>query len=161
MSTWPHFGTNAIHVGQDPEQWNCKAIVPPIFTCTTYKQDEPGKPPMHDYIRDGNPTRTALEKSLAACEGAQYAHTFSSGMSAVSTVMQALLKSGDHIVSVNDVYGGVNRFFRKIASNFNISVTLVDATDTSNVLNAIKDNTKYKWFSTSNKSSCPLCRNIF
>ena len=58
--------------------------------------------------------------------------------------MQALLKSGDHIVSVNDVYGGVNRFFRKIASNFNISVTLVDATDTSNVLNAIKDNTKVR-----------------
>ena len=58
--------------------------------------------------------------------------------------MQALLKSGDHIVSVNDVYGGVNRFFRKIASNFNINVTLVDATDTSNVLNAIKDNTKVR-----------------
>ena len=65
-------------------------------------------------------------------------------MSAVSTVMQALLKSGDHIVSVNDVYGGVNRFFRKVASNFNISVTLVDATDTSNVLNAINDNTKVR-----------------
>ena len=44
MSTYPHFGTNAIHVGQDPEQWNCKALVPPIFTTTTYKQDEPGKP---------------------------------------------------------------------------------------------------------------------
>ena len=101
MSTYPHFGTNAIHVGQDPEQWNCKALVPPIFTTTTYKQDEPGKPvriivtycslhslcfsfclslflslpspqPMHDYIREGNPTRTALEKSVAACEGAQY-----------------------------------------------------------------------------------------
>ena len=65
-------------------------------------------------------------------------------MSAVSTVMQALLKSGDHIVSVNDVYGGVNRFFRKVASNFNISVTLVDATDTSNVQNAINDNTKVR-----------------
>ena len=99
MSTYPHFGTNAIHVGQDPEQWNCKALVPPIFTTTTYKQDEPGKPvriivtycslhslcfsfclslflslpqPMHDYIREGSPTRTALEKSVAACEGAQY-----------------------------------------------------------------------------------------
>ena len=59
-------------------------------------------------------------------------------------VMQALLKSGDHIVSVNDVYGGVNRFFRKVASGFNISVTLVDATNTSNVENAIKDNTKVR-----------------
>ena len=65
-------------------------------------------------------------------------------MAAVSTVMQALLKSGDHIVSVNDVYGGVNRFFRKVASGFNISVTLVDATNTSNVENAIKDNTKVR-----------------
>ena len=72
------------------------------------------------------------------------AHTFSSGMAAVSTVMQALLKSGDHIVSVNDVYGGVNRFFRKVASGFNISVTLVNATNTSNVENAIKDNTKVR-----------------
>ena len=58
--------------------------------------------------------------------------------------MQALLKSGDHIVSVNDVYGGVNRFFRKVTSGFNISVTLVDATNTSNVENAIKDNTKVR-----------------
>ena len=58
--------------------------------------------------------------------------------------MQVLLKSGDHIVSVNDVYGGVNRFFRKVASGFNISVTLVDATNTSNVENAIKDNTKVR-----------------
>ena len=65
-------------------------------------------------------------------------------MAAVSTVIQALLKSGDHIVSVNDVYGGVNRFFRKVASGFNISVTLVDATNTSNVENAIKDNTKVR-----------------
>ena len=65
-------------------------------------------------------------------------------MAAVSTVMQALLKSGDHIVSVNDVYGGVNRFFRKVASGFNISVTLVDATNTSNVEDAIKDNTKVR-----------------
>ena len=65
-------------------------------------------------------------------------------MAAVSTVMQALLKSGDHIVSVNDVYGGVNSFFRKVASGFNISVTLVDATNTSNVENAIKDNTKVR-----------------
>ena len=65
-------------------------------------------------------------------------------MAAVSTVMQVLLKSGDHIVSVNDVYGGVNRFFRKVASGFNISVTLVDATNTSNVENAIMDNTKVR-----------------
>ena len=65
-------------------------------------------------------------------------------MAAVSTVMQALLKSGDHIVSVNDMYGGVNWFFRKVASGFNISVTLVDATNTSNIENAIKDNTKVR-----------------
>ena len=58
--------------------------------------------------------------------------------------MQVILKSGDHIVSVNDVYGGVNWFFRKVASGFNISVTLVDATNTSNVENAIKDNTKVR-----------------
>lgn len=70
------------------------------------------------------------------------AYVYSSGMAAVSTVIQCLLKSGDHIVSVNDVYGGVNRYFRKVASNFGITATLVDATDASNVENAIKENTK-------------------
>lgn len=70
------------------------------------------------------------------------AHVFSSGMAAVSTVTQGLLKSGDHIVSCNDVYGGVNRYFRKVISNFGITTTLVDATVISNVENAITDNTK-------------------
>ena len=113
---------------------------------------------MHDYIRDGNPTRTSLEKALAACEDAKYgrchllhivyyisillAYVYSSGMAAVSAVVHCLLKSGDHIVSVNDVYGGVNRYFRKVASNFGITATLVDATVPSNVENAIKENTK-------------------
>jgi cystathionine gamma-lyase len=142
---YPHFATNLIHVGQDPEQWKCKAIVPPIFTTTTYKQDEPGQPLLHDYIRDGNPTRTALEKGLASAEDAKYAHVFSSGMAAVSSVIQALLKSGDGIVSVNDVYGGVNRYYRKMASKFGITTKLVDATDVSNIEEAITDNTKIIW----------------
>ncbi len=70
------------------------------------------------------------------------AFVFSSGMAAVSTVTQAILKSGDHVVCVNDVYGGVNRFFRKVASNFNITTTMVDATDLKKVEQAIQDNTK-------------------
>lgn len=63
-------------------------------------------------------------------------------MAAVSTIVQALLKAGDHIVSVNDVYGGVNRYFRKVASNFGITATLVDATDVGNVEKAITEKTK-------------------
>ena len=65
-------------------------------------------------------------------------------MAAVSTVTQAVLKSGDHVVCVNDVYGGVNRFFRKVASNYNITTTMVDATDLKNVEQAIQDNTKVR-----------------
>lgn len=70
------------------------------------------------------------------------AFVYSSGMSAVTTMMQAVLKSGDHIVCVNDVYGGVNRFYKKVASNFDITNTLVDATNLKNVEQAIQDNTK-------------------
>ena len=70
------------------------------------------------------------------------AFVFSSGMAAVSTVVQAVLKSGDHVVCVNDVYGGVNRFFRKVATNFGITTTMVDATDLKNVEEGIKENTK-------------------
>lgn len=105
------FETDAIHVGQEPERWPGQAVVPPISLATTFKQLEPGKPVLYEYSRCGNPTRQALEECLASLEKAKYALTFSSGLGATTTLM-FMLKSGDHIVSIDDVYGGTGRLFR-------------------------------------------------
>jgi cystathionine gamma-lyase len=107
--------TDAIHVGQEPERWPGQAVVPPISMATTFKQPEPGKPVLYEYSRCGNPTRQCLEECLASLEKARYALTFSSGLGATTTLM-FMLKSGDHIVSIDDVYGGTGRLFRFVAS---------------------------------------------
>lgn len=103
--------TDAIHVGQEPERWPGQAVVPPISMATTFKQLEPGKPVLYEYSRCGNPTRQCLEECLASLEKGKYALTFSSGLGATTTLM-FMLKSGDHIVSIDDVYGGTGRLFR-------------------------------------------------
>lgn len=103
--------TDAIHVGQEPERWPGQAVVPPISMATTFKQLEPGKPVLYEYSRCGNPTRQCLEECLASLEKAKYGLTFSSGLGATTTLM-FMLKSGDHIVSIDDVYGGTGRLFR-------------------------------------------------
>jgi cystathionine gamma-lyase len=108
------FETDAIHVGQEPERWPGQAVVPPISLATTFKQLEPGKPVLYEYSRCGNPTRQCLEECLASLEKAKYALTFSSGLGATTTLM-FMLKSGDHIVSIDDVYGGTGRLFRFVS----------------------------------------------
>lgn len=105
------FETDAIHIGQEPERWPGQAVVPVISMATTFKQLEPGKPVLYEYSRCGNPTRQCLEECLASLEKAKYSLTFSSGLGATTTLM-FMLKSGDHIVSIDDVYGGTGRLFR-------------------------------------------------
>ena len=109
--------TDAIHVGQEPERWPAQAVVPPISMATTFKQVEPGKPVLYEYSRCGNPTRQCLEECLASLEKAKYALTFSSGLGATITLM-FMLKSGDHILSIDDVYGGTGRLFRSVLFSF-------------------------------------------
>lgn len=94
-----------------------------------------------EYGRSGNPTRNVLERCLASLDNAKYALTFSSGLGA-GTIITQLLNSGDHIVSCDDVYGGTNRFFSKVASRQGIQTDFVDATNLENVKNAIKNNTR-------------------
>lgn len=106
-----HFATDAIHVGQEPERWPGQAVIPPISMATTFKQLEPGKPFLYEYSRCGNPTRQLLEECLASLEKAKYALTFSSGLGATITLM-FMLKSGDHIISIDDVYDGTGQIFR-------------------------------------------------
>merc|ERR1712045_902849 len=102
---------------------------------------------MYEYSRSGNPTRDCLEKCLAALDGAKYAITFASGLAATNTIAQ-LLKSGDHLVAMDDLYGGTNRYFRKVASKMGIETSFVDATNAQKVAEAIKPNTRMVWVET-------------
>merc|ERR1712045_405732 len=143
----PSFATKALHVGQDPEQWSSMAVVPPISMSTTFKQYGPADFKQYEYGRSGNPTRDCLEAALAAVDGAQSAFTFSSGLAATSTITQ-LLKAGDHLIAMDDLYGGTNRYFRRVASNMGIETSFVDATDPQKVAAAIKPNTRMVWIET-------------
>ena len=99
------FGTMAIHVGHEPGKWDMNQVVPPISLSTTYMQDMPGEPKGHDYSRAGNPTRDVLQENLAALEGGKYARVFASGLSGTMAIAN-ILKTGDHIICSDDVYGG-------------------------------------------------------
>jgi len=143
----PSFATRAIHDGQEPEQWESMAVVPPISMSTTFKQDGPAQFRSYEYGRSGNPTRNTLEKVLASLEGAKYGMAFSSGLGASTSIVH-LLSAGDHIVSMDDLYGGTNRYLRKVADRMNIKTTFVDATVPENVEKAIQENTRLVWIET-------------
>merc|ERR1719420_888461 len=102
---------------------------------------------MYEYGRSGNPTRDVLEKCIASLDGAKHACVFSSGL-ATSTTITHLLNAGDHVITGDDVYGGTNRYFRKVVSRMNIVTTFVDATDAANIEAAIRPNTKMVWVET-------------
>ena len=120
------------------------AVVPPIYQTATYVLEEVGKDKGFDYTRASNPSRQLLEEHLASIEGADYGICFSSGMSAVDSVLK-LLKSGDHVVCSDDVYGGVSRHFNQVLIHYGIEFTYVDSSNPDAVNNAIKDNTKLLW----------------
>ncbi|XP_058974485.1 cystathionine gamma-lyase-like [Musca domestica] len=141
------FASKAIHVGQDPEQWNSLCIIPPICMSTTYKQDGPGQHRGFEYSRSGNPTRNVLEKCLASLDNGRYGLTFSSGLGATTAVL-TMLSNGDHIVIGDDIYGGTNRLIRQVASKFGIEATFADPTNIEEFETAIKPNTKLAWVET-------------
>ena len=144
------FGTKAVHSGADVDQ-DTGSLFPSINLGTTFAQHEPGLRPGKEnlnsfgqgffYSRFANPSRGALERALAALERSKYAFTFSSGMAAISTITQ-LLKSGDHVLALDDLYGGTSTFFREIASNNGIDFTFLDMSDPEVVESAITPNTK-------------------
>jgi len=141
------FETKAIHSGQVPED-GARSVTTPIFPTTTFREDFPGDESGHVYARWSNPTRVALEKAIAALEGGTHAYAFSSGLAAVQGVLN-LLKSGDHVVAVNDLYGGCHRMFERLMRpNFNIEFTYVDARDTAAFEKAVKKNTRLFWVET-------------
>jgi cystathionine gamma-lyase/cystathionine beta-lyase/cystathionine gamma-lyase/homocysteine desulfhydrase len=133
------FATRAIHVGQEPDP-STGAVVVPIFATSTYVQEEIGKHKGYEYSRVSNPTRTCLEKNLASLEGGRTSHVFSSGMAAINA-MCTLLKSGDHVVCTNNLYGGTPRLFNQILTNYGLEFSYVDTTDLRAVERAIRRNT--------------------
>lgn len=144
---FPHFGTDALHAGQEPEQWKSMAVIPPISMSTTFKQHGPAEHVGYEYSRSGNPTRNCLEKCIAALEGGKHGMVFASGLATTNTIT-FLLKAGDHLVSMNDLYGGTNRLFRQCTTRMGIEESLIDCTDLSKVETAIKPNTKMVWIET-------------
>ncbi len=140
------FATRAIHVGQEPDP-STGAVVVPIFATSTYVQEEIGKHKGYEYSRVSNPTRTCLEKNLASLEGGRTSHVFASGMAAINA-MCTLLKSGDHVVCTNNLYGGVPRLFNQILTNYGLEFTYVDTSDLHAVERAIRRNTRIVYVET-------------
>jgi len=136
--------TRLIHAGNEVGA-EFGGVSPAIELSTTYAQAAPGKPPTFEYARCGNPTRSALERNLASMECATYAIAFVSGMGATVTMMNTL-KKGDHILCVDDVYGGVQRYLRTILGpNSGIEVSFVDFNLEGELKAAIQPNTKMVW----------------
>ncbi len=123
------------------------AISVPIYQTSTYVQDAPGVNKGYDYARSNNPTRGTLESIIAQLEKGTVGIAFGSGLAAIDAVVK-LLKSGDEILAVDDIYGGAFRLFTHIYEKFGITVNYVDTTDAANVFNAITPNTKLIWLET-------------
>lgn len=123
------------------------AISVPIYQTSTFVQESPGVNKGYDYARTNNPTRAAAEQLLAQLEGGHTGIAFSSGLAAIDAVVK-LLKAGDEIVAVDDIYGGAFRLFTRVYEKFGIRVTYVDATAPENVFNAITSSTRLIWIET-------------
>ena len=123
------------------------AISVPIYQTSTFVQEAPGVNKGYDYARSNNPTRATLESIVAQLEKGSYASAFSSGLAAIDAVLK-LLKTGDEIVAVDDIYGGAFRLFTQVYEKFGIKITYVDTSDVANVFNAITPSTKLIWLET-------------
>jgi cystathionine beta-lyase/cystathionine gamma-synthase len=134
------FSTDAIHAGQIPDP-TTGAVITPIYQTSTYAQYELGKSTGFEYARTHNFTRQALEKNIATLEKGNYGIAFASGLAATHALM-SLVKSGDHVVISNNVYGGTYRLYELNMKNYGLDFSWVDSTDLKNVENAIRPNTK-------------------
>ncbi len=136
----PGFATRAIHAGQSPDPLT-GAVNVPIYASSTYVQEEIGHHKGYEYSRVSNPTRTALEQNLAALEGGTSGHVFGSGMAAI-TALCTMMKTGDHIVCSDNMYGGTTRLFNQVLVNYGLEFTYVDTSVAENVARALRPQTK-------------------
>ena len=149
-----HFSTRAIHAGQQPDP-TTGAIMTPVYLTSTFVQESPGVHKGWDYARSHNPTRQAFEACIANLESAQYGFAYASGCAASMTVMH-LLKAGDHVVAMDDMYGGTFRLFDKVLQNNGLKFSYVDMTVTANFEKAIQPDTRMVWLETPTNPSLKL-----
>src|SRR5579863_4829388 len=140
------FATRAIHAGQEPDPLT-GAVTVPIYPTSTYVQQGIGEHKGYEYSRVSNPTRTRLEQNLASLEGGIAAPVFASGMAAINAIA-SMLKSGDHMVCGNDLYGGTPRLFNEVLTGFGLEFSYVDTSDAENVERALRKNTKMVYVET-------------
>ncbi|WP_417443477.1 cystathionine gamma-synthase [Joostella sp.] len=140
------FNSKTIHGGQEPDK-AYGSVMPPIYQTSTYAQSTPGGHKGYEYSRSANPTRTALEKSLASIENGNYGLAFASGLAAIDAVMK-LLMPGDEVVSTSDLYGGSYRLFSNIFEGFGIKFHFVNMENPSEIEKHINKNTKIIWVET-------------
>ncbi|MEP7263475.1 MAG: cystathionine gamma-synthase [Bacteroidota bacterium] len=140
------FGTKAIHAGQEPDP-STGAIMTPIYQTSTYVQASPGQHKGYAYARGKNPTRSALEKNIAALENAKHGLCFSSGMGASDAIIKLLLP-GDEVIAGNDLYGGTYRMFTKVFAQYGIKFHFIDMNDAANIASYINEKTKMIWVET-------------
>jgi len=141
------FSTRAIHMGGEPTK-PTGAVAVPIYQVSTFRQSEPGVEGEYAYGRTSNPTRTALESNLAALEEGQYCLAFASGMAAITTAVLSLLRKGDHVLAVEDLYGGTRRLFDRIMRNFGIEFSYLDGTNLDQFEAGFRPDTKMVWIET-------------
>jgi cystathionine gamma-lyase len=142
-----NFATRAIHAGQEADS-STGAVVTPIFQTSTYAQSGLGENKGYEYSRSGNPTRTALETCMASIEHGQHGLAFASGLAAENTIL-SLLKTGDHLISCDDLYGGTYRLFEQVMGRYEISASYVSAGASVEAYEqAIRPNTKMLWLET-------------
>jgi cystathionine gamma-lyase len=138
------FETKAIHAGQEPDPVT-GAIMTPISVSSTYIQESPGVHKGYDYSRSGNPTREALEECITELEEGLKGFAFASGMAAASTVLE-ILDSGDHIIAMDDLYGGTYRLFENVRKrSAGLEFTFTDLSNLENLQSSIRPNTKMIW----------------
>jgi len=142
----PGFATRAIHCGQEPDPLT-GAVTVPIYPTSTYVQQGIGENKGYEYSRVSNPTRTRLEENLAALEGAVAARVFGSGMAAIHAIV-SMLKSGDHVVCGNDLYGGTPRLFNQVMAGFGLVFSYIDTSDAEKVERGLRKNTRMVYVET-------------
>ena len=140
------FNTKTIHGGQIKEK-AYGAVMPPIYQTSTYSQESPGEHNGYEYSRTQNPTRHALERSIASLENAKYGLAFSSGLSAIDAIMKLFLP-GDEIISTNDLYGGSYRLFDKVFKKFGLKFIFTDLRNLNETEKLISSKTKLIWVET-------------
>src|ERR671931_229892 len=134
------FATIAIHTGSEPDE-STGSVTVPIYQTSTYAQDALGKNKGYEYARTQNPTRSAVERNIAALEGARFGFAFASGMAAIDATLR-LVKAGQHVVVSDNTYGGTFRLFSRVLAHYGIEFDFVDTSDAGNVEAAMRENTR-------------------